>query len=153
VHLVLLAEAQAEAAQHGQHRLLAFVQSITGYALADQRRYAESAQQYRQSLQLAWNHASWREWFYVLWNLPRTLAHLRRPGPAAQLMGFAEAFYAQRFGVLGAEDLPEARRTRRLVAAQLGRPAALQLWQSGAVLTMAEVQHLALDEAAANGLA
>lgn len=151
--LVLLAETRAEAAQHGQHRLLAFVQSITGYALADQRRYAESAQQYRQCLQLAWGHASWREWFYVLWNLPRTLAHLRRPGPAAQLMGFAEAFYAQRFGVLGAEDLPEARRTRRLAAAQLGWPATLQLWTAGAGLTMAEAQRLAMDESAGGGSA
>ena len=146
--LVLLAAARGEAERHGQHRLLAFTHSITGYALADQRRYAESVQHYRQCLQLSWSRSSWREWFYGLWNLPRTLVHLHRPGPAAQLMGFAEAFFAQRFGVLGAEDLPEARRTRRLAAALLGRELALQQWRQGASLTMAQAQRLALDETA-----
>ena len=147
--LLLLDEVRTRAAQEGQQRLLAFAHSVTGYALADQRRYAESAAHYRQCLQLAWDRATWREWFYALWNLPRTLAHLRRPGPAAQLMGFAEAFYAERFGVLGAEDLPEARRTRRLVAAQLGAAEALQQWQQGGRLGMAGAMQLALQEAAA----
>lgn len=145
--LVVLAEARELAEQQGQTRLLAFTHSITGYALADQRRYAESARHYRECLLLAWDHASWREWFYALWNLPRTLAHLRRPDPAAQLMGFAEAFYAERFGTLGREDLPEARRTRRLVAAQLGREAALAQWRRGASMAMPEAMRLALAEA------
>jgi len=145
--LVVLAEARELAEQQGQTRLLAFTHSITGYALADQRRYAESARHYRECLLLAWDHASWREWFYALWNLPRTLAHLRRPEPAAQLMGFAESFYAERFGTLGREDLPEARRTRRLAAAQLGREAALQHWHRGARMAMPEAMRLALEEA------
>ena len=144
--LVVLDEARALAAELGQDRLLAFTHSITGYALADQRRYAESAAHYRQCLQMAWDNASWREWFYALWNLPRTLAHLRRPEPAAQLMGYAEAFYAERFGALGAEDLPEARRTRRLVAAQVGSGPAASQWQRGAALTMADAMRLALAE-------
>lgn len=145
--LVVLAEARELAEQQGQTRLLAFTHSITGYALADQRRYAESARHYRECLLLAWDHASWREWFYALWNLPRTLAHLRRPEPAAQLMGFAEAFYAERFGTLGREDLPEARRTRRLVAAQLGRETALAQWRRGASMSMPEAMRIALEEA------
>ena len=143
--LVLLEEARALAEELGQQRLLAFTTSVTGYALADLQRYAESAAHYRKCLQMAWDSASWREWFYALWNLPRTLAHLRRPGPAAQLMGFAEAFYAQRFGQLGAEDLPEARRTRRLAAAQLGREATAGLWRQGATMAMAEAMKLALE--------
>ncbi len=143
--LLLLDEARALATQRGQHRLLAFTTSVTGYALADLRRYAESAVCYRQCLQMTWDSASWREWFYALWNLPRTLAHLRQPEPAAQLMGFAQAFYAQRFGQLGAEDLPEARRTRRLVVAQLGAERTAQLWHQGAQLGMAEAMRLALD--------
>jgi predicted ATPase len=146
--LVLLAEARMLAEQQGQTRLLAFTHSITGYALADKRRYAESARHYRECLVLAWDHASWREWFYALWNLPRTLAQLRRPEPAAQLMGFAEAFYAERFGTLGREDLPEARRTRRLVAAQLGRDAAAAHWRQGAGLAMPQAMHLAMAETA-----
>jgi tetratricopeptide (TPR) repeat protein len=144
--LLVLDQARALAAELGQHRLLAFATSITGYALADLRRYAESAACYRQCLQMSWDNASWREWFYALWNLPRTLAHLRRPDPAAQLMGFAEAFYAQRFGRLGVEDLPEARRTQRLVAAQLGKAQGALLWCQGASMSMAEVMRLALAQ-------
>jgi tetratricopeptide (TPR) repeat protein len=144
--LALLEQARALAAELGQHRLLAFTTSITGYALADLRRYTESAACYRQCLQMAWGSASWREWFYALWNLPRTLARMRRPGTAAQLMGFAEAFCAQRFGPLGAEDLPEARRTRRLIAAQIGSEPAAAAWRQGAAMTMAEAMELALQE-------
>ncbi|MDP3224770.1 MAG: NACHT domain-containing protein [Rubrivivax sp.] len=144
--LVLLEEARGLAARQGQHRLLAFTHSITGYALADQRRFAESASHYRQCLELSWETASWREWFYALWNLPRTLAHLRRPEPAARLMGFAQAFYASRFGTLGKEDLPEARRTRRLVAAQAGRLQALQWWAQGAQMDMASAMAMARAE-------
>ncbi len=76
------------------------------------------------------------------------MAHLRRPEPAAQLMGFAEAFYAERFGTLGREDLPEARRTRRLVAAQMGRDSAASYWRQGAGLTMSEAMRLGMAETA-----
>ena len=142
--LVVLDEARALAIQLGQTRLLAFTTSITGYALADLRRHAEAAACYRQCLQMSWTSTSWREWFYALWNLPRTLAHLRRPEPAALLMGFAETFYAQRFGQLGAEDLPEARRTLRLVAAQLGQERTAALWRQGAGLSMPEAMRWAV---------
>ncbi len=142
--LVLLHEARAEAEALGQLRLQAFTMSVTGYALTDQKRHAEAAALFRDCLQLDWDQGYWREWFYVLWNLPRALAHLRKPLAAAQLMGFAEAFYPQRFGVLGREDLPEARRTRRLVAAQLGAAATAAAWREGAALTMAQAMQLAL---------
>jgi tetratricopeptide (TPR) repeat protein len=147
--MVLLREARALAESQGQLRLQAFTMSVMGYALADEKRHAEAAALYRQCLQLDWDQGYWREWFYVLWNLPRALAHLRQPQAAARLMGFAEAFYPQRFGVLGREDLPEARRTRRLVAAQLGAAAAAAAWQEGAALSMADAMQLALAVTAA----
>ena len=59
-------------------------------------------------------------------------------------MGFAETFYAQRFGQLGVEDLPEARRTRRLVAVQLGSDRTQALWREGAEMGMAAAMRLAL---------
>ena len=125
-------------------RCVRFGQEVAGIMELGMGGRGEAAH-YRKCLQMAWDSASWREWFYALCNLPRTLAHLRRPGPAAQLMGFAEAFYAQRFGQLGAEDLPEARRTRRLAAAQLGREATAGLWRQGATMAMAEAMKLALE--------
>ena len=145
--LLVLQEARALATQLNQHRLLALTTSITGYALADLRRYAEAADSFRHCLQMSWDNAIWRVWFYALWNLPRTLAHLRRPEAAAQLMGFAEAFYAQRFGQLGVEDLPEARRTRRLVLVQLGSDRTDALWRQGAGMGMADAMRMAMGPA------
>lgn len=120
--LPLLEAARTQAAQHGQLGLLAIAHSVTGCVLADLRRHAEAATSYRRCLQLAWLHSDWREWFY-----------------------------AQRFGELGREDLPEVRRTRRLVAAQLGpdgRARGHALWLEGAGLSMAEAMRLALAETA-----
>lgn len=145
--LLVLQEARALATDLNQQRLLALVTSITGYALADLRRYAEAADSFRHCLQMSWDNAIWRVWFYALWNLPRTLAHLRQPEAAAQLMGFAEAFYAQRFGQLGVEDLPEARRTRRLVLVQLGSSRTGALWRQGAGMGMGDAMRLAMQRA------
>jgi hypothetical protein len=44
------------------------------------------------------------------------------------------------------EDLPEARRTRHLVAAQLGRQRGALLWRQGADVTMVEAMRLALAQ-------
>jgi predicted ATPase len=142
--LPLLDEARARAEALGQRRLLAFATSITGYALADLRRFADSRAAYRRCLELAWEDAAWREWFYALWNLPRTLVCLAQPEAALRLMGFAEGFYVQRFGPLGPEDQREARRTRRLAARRLGPARARALWKQGTALTMAETMALAL---------
>ncbi len=146
--LVMLDEVRASTARTGQHRLLALATSVTGYALADLRRFDESAAMYRQCLQMDWDHGHWREWFYVLWNLPRTLACQGRAEAAARLMGFAEAYCAEHFGALGPEDLPEARRTRRLIALRTGRTACQALWRQGAGMSMAEAMALATAETA-----
>lgn len=144
--LAHLAEAHAIASHHGQTRLLAFVCSVRGYALADQRRWEASITSYRECLQAAWNHSGWREWFYALWNLPRSLAHRRQGEAAARLMGFAEHFAAARFGQLGAADLRERRRTRRLLHRLLGAEATERLWRQGQALEMADAMRLAMSD-------
>ncbi|HMN77478.1 MAG TPA: NACHT domain-containing protein [Burkholderiaceae bacterium] len=146
--LDLLAQARKSAAAHGQTRLLTFVLSVTGYTLADLRDWGASARCYALCLQAAWEGGFWREWFYGLWNLPRTLAHQRRPQSAALLMGFADAFYAERFGALAPADQREARRTRRLVRQQLGAAREAALWREGRALDMAAAMRLALHETA-----
>ena len=65
-------------------------------------------------------------------------------------MGFAQAFYAQRFGQLGVEDLPEERRTSRLVVAQLGQQRSAELWRQGAQLPMADAMRMTLVQAGSN---
>lgn len=146
--LALLQQARESAAERGQVRLLAFVHSVTGYVLADLRRWDASTASYVDCLQVAWDCAAWREWFYGLWNLPRTLAHRRQPEAAAWLMGFAEAFYAQRFGPLGWSDQRERRRTRRLLQVQLGAARLAQLWAEGSALAPAQAMRLAMSAAA-----
>jgi tetratricopeptide (TPR) repeat protein len=149
--LELLQQARRSAAAHGQVRLLAFVLSVTGYALADLRDWEASAKGYAECLQTAWEGGIWREWFYGMWNLPRTLAHLRRPQAAALVMGFAEAFYAERFGALEWSDRREARRTRRLVRVQVGPAREAQLWSEGRAMSMAAAMRLAMHEASPRG--
>ena len=145
--LELLDQGSRAAATNGQRTLWAFAQSVQGYLLADLRRFGPSAGCYLGCLRTAWDIGSWREWFYALWNLPRTLAHGRRPQAAARLMGFADAFYTQRFGTLGWEDARERRRTRRLVLVQLGAAHEAALWQEGARLSMAQAMELGCAEA------
>ncbi|MBS0305157.1 MAG: hypothetical protein JSR43_07245, partial [Proteobacteria bacterium] len=147
--LELLELARRAAAARGQWRLLAFGHSIRAYVLADLRRWDEAAAAHLQCLQLAWDGAMWREWFYGLWNLPRTLAHRGRPEAAARLMGFANAFGERHFGTLGPLDLAERRRTRRLVRVQCGSERAEALWQAGRKLDMAQAMQLAQAEAQA----
>ncbi len=145
--LALLAQARASATAHGQMRLHTFVLSVTGCTLADLRDWNASARCYAECLQAAWEGGFWREWFHGLWHLPRTLAHQRRPQAAALLMGFAEAFYTDRFGTLGAADRHEARRTRRLARRQLGAAREAALWSEGRAMEMAAAMRLALCEA------
>lgn len=147
--LELLQQARRSAIAHRQTRLLAFVLSVTGYTLADDRQWRASAACYAECLQTAWQGGCWREWFYGVWNLPRTLAHQRRPEAAALLVGFGQAFYAQRFGTLGWSDRREARRTRRLARVQLGRQREAALWRAGREMSMAQAMRLALREAQA----
>jgi predicted ATPase len=145
--LPLLARAEEEARALDQPRLLCFSLSVRGYCLADLRRHDEALAAFQACLAVASRALAWRELFYGLWNLTRTLAHLREPERAAHLMGFAEAFYAQRFGSLGREDLREARRTRRLVAVQLGPDAADRAWRDGRSMDVGSA--LALAQATA----
>lgn len=146
--LELLAQARRSATEHGQTRLLAFVLSVTAYTLADLRDWSASARCYADCLRTAWEGGFWREWFYGLWNLPRTLAHQRRPQSAAMLMGFAEKFYTVRFGALAPADQHEARRTRRLVRRQLDAAREAALWRAGGVMDTAAAMRLALHETA-----
>ena len=148
--LQLLERARETAAAQGQIVLHAFALSVQGYVLADLGRWNESAACYLACLQTAWRVGAWREWFYALWNLPRTLAHQRRPEAATRLLSFADAFYSSRFGNLGWEDARERRRTRRLNQVLLGRPREAELWQQGRLLTMADAMALGCAEARDN---
>ncbi|MBL8359399.1 MAG: AAA family ATPase [Rubrivivax sp.] len=144
--LELLAQAIPLAETRGLRRIALFGSSIQGYALADRRRWVESAESSRRCIREAWAINAWREWFYGLWNLPRTLAMLGRAEDAVRLLSFADRYYREHFGSLGRSDLRERRRTRRLARLALGAARTEALWIAGGSLTPAQATQLACDQ-------
>lgn len=145
--LELLAQAIPLAEARGLRRIALFARSIQGYALADQRRWIESAASYRACIREAWAINAWREWFYGLWNLPRTLVLLGRAGDAVRLLGYADRYYREHFGTLGISDLRERRRTLRLARRALGAARVEALWIAGESMAPAQATRLACAEA------
>ena len=118
--------------------------NVRGNALSGLRRWPEAAATFLESAELAWDCLALHEIAYVLWNLPRALAHLRDAERALQLAGFAESFWQTRFGHLSAQDRHDTRRIRRLAACSLDARQIQALWSRGARLTLAEAVALAL---------
>lgn len=92
---------------------------------------------------------SWQRWHrhglaYALWNPPLSLARLRRPQQALQLMAFAATFWERSFGTLARADRQTVRRVRALVRAQIGAQRTEALWAEGAALPIARAVDLAL---------
>lgn len=144
--LELLAQAIPLAEARGQRRIALFARSIQGYALADQRRWVESAASYRACIREAWAINAWREWFYGLWNLPRTLVLLGRAEDAVRLLAHADRYYREHFGMLGRSDLRERRRTLRLARRAMGAARVDALWIAGESLAPAQATRLACAE-------
>jgi predicted ATPase len=142
--LVRLSVIEASARELQDWRRLSQMLNVRGNALSGLRRWGEAAASFRDSAQLAWDCLALHELAYVLWNLPRALAHLREPARAVQLAAFAEAFWQARFGRLSDADRHDLRRVRRLVARQLDAPRIEALWAQGAQLSPAEAMTLAL---------
>ncbi|MEP7099457.1 MAG: NACHT domain-containing protein [Burkholderiales bacterium] len=118
--------------------------NVRGNALSELRRWPEAVASFRECAQLAWDCLALHELAYVMWNLPRALAHVREPERAVLLAGFAEAFWRSRFGRLSEADRHDMRRVRRLTTPQIGAMRVATLWAQGAVLPLAEAMALAL---------
>jgi len=125
-------------------RRLSQMLNVRGNALSELRRWPEAVASFRECARLAWDCLALHELAYVLWNLPRALAHVRDAEHALQLAGFAECFWQTRFGRLSAEDRHDMRRVRRLAACSLDARRIPALWAQGARLSLAEAMALAL---------
>ena len=149
-----LAQMEPSARALNDWRRLSQMLNVRGNALCGLRRWADAVASFRDCARLAWECLALHELAFVLWNLPRALAHVREPERALQLAGFAEAFWAARFGEFGDADRRDMRRVRRLAGVQLGvrrmdAPRIEQLWAQGAQLPLAEAMALALAMAPA----
>ena len=125
-------------------RRLSQMLNVRGNALSELRRWPEAVASFRECARLAWDCLALHELAYVLWNLPRALAHERDAERALQLGGFAEAFWQTRFGHLDEADRHDMRRVRRLAACTLDARGIPALWAHGARLSLAEAMALAL---------
>ena len=135
----------AEAAVLQDTRRLAIADSARCTALSDLRRWPQARQALRDSLRQSWQAMRLYEVAYDLWNLPRVLAHLRRPDDAQCLMAFAAQFWASRFGPLAEADRRHVHLVERLVARQLDKQTAAAAAARG--------RHMALGDAVALALA
>jgi predicted ATPase len=119
--------------------------NVRGNALCDLRDYAQALAAYQDCVRTAWSCMASYDLAFGLWNLPRTLVRLRRPEAAAQLTGFAAAFWRERFGELAPADQRYLVRIRRLCARQLSADRVDVAWQEGARMPLAQAVALALQ--------
>jgi len=136
-------------ALHDWHRVNQAL-NVRGNALSGLRRWPEAVAVFRDGARLSWDSLALHEMAYVLWNMPRALAHVRRAEHALLMAGFAEAFWLANFGQLTAADRHDMRRVRRLAARVLGEArhdaARIELlWAQGARLALADAVALALQ--------
>ena len=142
--LTRLAQIEPAARALQDWRRLSQVLNVRGNAHSELRRWHEAVASFREGARLAWECLALHELAYVLWNLPRALAHARDPERAVQIAAFAEVFWQTRFGPLSAADHHDLRRVRRLAAHQLDAQRIDALRSAGAALTLADAVRLAL---------
>ena len=143
--LARLAVIEPDARELQDWRRLSQVLNVRGNALSELRHWTEAVASFRDGARLAWECLAVHELAYLLWNLPRALAHVREPERALQLAAFASVFWQTRFGRLSDADRHDMRRVRRLAACQLDARRIEALWAKGEQLALAEAMTLALQ--------
>ena len=119
--------------------------NVRGNALTGLREWSRAVADYQECIRIAWDSMVSFDLAYGLWNLPRALAHLRRPEPAMRLAAYAASLWRTRFGELSAEDHRYLLRVRRLVARQIGAARSEAAWREGERLSMSQAVALALS--------
>ncbi len=142
--LARLAQIEPAARALQDWRRLSQVLNVRGNAHSELRHWREAVASFREGARLAWACLALHELAYVLWNLPRALAHARDPQRAVQIAAFAQVFWQTRFGPLSAADHRDLLRVRRLAARQLDAQRIDALNETGAALTLADAVRLAL---------
>ena len=134
--LALLRDAIDDTLAAGDHLQHALACNLQGEACARLGDWAAAAAAYRACIASAWSVAEPWPLAYGLWNLPRALAHLRQPQPAARLMGFAEGHVPGVTGPLTAADRHDLRRLQRLCRCQADSSAVGRWWADGQALQL-----------------
>ena len=118
--------------------------NVRGNAFSGLRDWPSAMADYQECIRTAWRGMASFDLAFGLWNLPRTLAHLRQPEAAVRLAAYAAAFWCGRFGDLSASDQRDLQRVRRLAARQIDAAQIATLWREGEHLSLAQAVALAL---------
>ena len=119
--------------------------NVSGNARSGLRAWPEAVADYQECIRVAWKSMASYDLAHGLWNLPRALAHLRRPDTAMRLAAYAALLWRTRFGDLGADDQRYLLRVRRLAARQIDAARIDAAWREGERLSLAQAVALALD--------
>ena len=119
--------------------------NVRGNAHSGLREWSLAVADYQECINTAWKSMASFDLAHGLWNLPRALAHLRRPDAAVRLAGFAAWLWRTRFGELTADDQSYLRRVRRLAERQTGAARVEALWREGEQLSLSQAVVLGLS--------
>lgn len=134
----------ASARQLQDWRRLSQSLNVRGNAHSGLRQWSLAVADYQDCLRVAWSGMASYDLAFGLWNLPRALAHLRRPEVAMSLMAFAAAFWTTHFGELSPTDQRYVLRVRRLVQGQASAADLTERWQQGERMTLPQAVAMAL---------
>ncbi len=129
--------------QHDWRRLSQSL-NVSGNAHSGLGAWAQAVDDYRECVRTAWKSMASFDLAHGLWNLPRALAHLRRPEDAVRLAAFATMLWRTRFGELSAHDQRYLLRVRRLAARQVSAGRIEVAWLQGEALSLSQAVALAL---------
>jgi predicted ATPase len=118
--------------------------NVRGNAYSGLRDWPCAAADYQECVRVAWAGMAAYDLAFGLWNLPRTLVHLRRPDLAVPLAAWSAAFWQGRFGPLQATDQRYLVRVRRMAGLLLPPDRLQTLWRDGERLSMPQAVALAL---------
>ncbi|MBS0444661.1 MAG: hypothetical protein JSR59_01810 [Proteobacteria bacterium] len=136
IELALFGERRAADRRHVETQLL--LQNRLSLSYESVRRYDKAWECCRRQALLARRQHMAYHAALALWNACRPLAHLRRAEASAQLMGFSEAYWVDRYGPIAPADRRHIERVRRLVVAQIGAERWRTAYARGAALSMAD---------------
>jgi predicted ATPase/tetratricopeptide (TPR) repeat protein len=118
--------------------------NVRGNAHSALRAWPLALADYQECIATAWKSVASFDLAHGLWNLPRTLAHLRQPEAAVRIAGFASWLWRSRFGELTASDARDLRCVRRLASCQIGAARVEALWREGEQLSLSQAVALGL---------
>ena len=134
--LALLEECERRFVASGHVAALPELANVQGYLFANMVRWREAEQAFARCAIGAARQQNHYMMSFGLWNIARSLAHLRQCEPAALLLAFSQRYWTANFGELVPSDLRYIEQVRRLVRVQIGNAELERHWARGQQLPL-----------------